>query len=163
RAARARGRRRPAVRQSVRPQGGKAMIKRLAAAAAAVAMLGLAAGVAGAVTRSAKGPTKITIWVGFLPSTHECKVLKGLRGEYDKKTPSVQVEVGCGIRDDKIIAAIRAGNPPDVVSSFASSNVGTFCSTGAWIDLDPLLKASHINVKIFPSASRYYTQYKGVR
>jgi multiple sugar transport system substrate-binding protein len=139
------------------------MIRRLATLSVAVIALAVAAGVAGAVTGSAKGPTKISIWVGFLPSTHECKVLKGLIGEYDTKTPAVHVDVGCGIRDDKIIAAIRAGNPPDVVSSFASSNVGTFCSTGAWIDLDPLLKASHINVNIFPKASRYYTQYKGVR
>jgi multiple sugar transport system substrate-binding protein len=139
------------------------MFRRLAAVAVVVVMLGVAAGVAGAVTGSAKGPTKITIWVGFLPSTHECKVLKGLIAEYDRKAPSVQVNVGCGIRDDKIIAAIRSGNPPDVVSSFASSNVGTFCSTGAWVDLGPLLKASHINVNIFPKASQYYTQYKGVR
>jgi multiple sugar transport system substrate-binding protein len=137
-------------------------MRRLTAALLAVACLALAAGVAGAVTGSTK-PVKITIWVGFLPSTHELKVLKRLIAEYDLKTPSVQVDVVGGIRDDKIIAAIRSGNPPDVVSSFASSNVGSFCSSGAWIDLGPLLKQSHIGTRIFPKASRYYTQYKGVR
>ena len=139
------------------------MIRRMAAAAVVVTALGLAAGVAGAVNGSTKKPTKITVWVGFLPSTHELKVLKRLIAEYDKKTPNVEVEVDGGIRDPKIIAAIRSGNPPDVVSSFASSNVGTFCSTGAWIDLGPLLKTSHISTSIFPKASQYYTQYKGVR
>jgi multiple sugar transport system substrate-binding protein len=141
------------------------MIRRLAAAAVVLAALGLVAGVARAVTNSSseKKATKITIWVGFLPSTHELKVLKGLIAEYDKKTPGVEVDVVGGIRDAKIIAAIRSGNPPDVVSSFASSNVGTFCSTGAWIDLGPLMKQSHISPSIFPKASQYYTQYNGVR
>ena len=141
------------------------MIRRLAAAAVVLAALGLVAGVARAVTSSSseKKATKITIWVGFLPSTHELKVLKRLIAEYDKKTPGVEVDVVGGIRDAKIIAAIRSGNPPDVVSSFASSNVGTFCSTGAWIDLGPLMKQSHISPNIFPKASQYYTQYNGVR
>ena len=34
--------------------------------------------------------------------------------------------------DDKIVAAIRGGNAPDVASSFNSYNVGTFCSSGAF-------------------------------
>jgi len=50
-----------------------------------------------------------------------------------------------------------------VVSSFNSYNVGTYCSTGGWIDLGPLLKQSHIDPSIFPAATRYYTQFKGKR
>jgi len=139
------------------------MIKRLAAAAVAVTCLAVAAGVAGAVTGSAKGPTAITIWVGFGSATHELGVLKRLIAEYDAKHPDVTVKVVGDIQDDKVIAAIRSGQAPDVVSSFASSNVGSFCSSGAWIDLGPLLKQSHINPNIFPPATRYYTQYNGVR
>jgi multiple sugar transport system substrate-binding protein len=141
-------------------------MKRVATVVALAAAVLAAAGVTAtslASTAKTTGPTKITFWVGFLPSTHELKVLKALIAEYNQKNPSVQVDVTGGIRDPKIIAAIRSGNPPDVVSSFASSNVGSFCSTGAWIDLGPLLKASHISPSVFPKASRYYTQYNGVR
>src|SRR6185436_2987824 len=67
------------------------------------------------------------------------------------------------IVDDKIFAALRSGNVPNVVSSFMSSNVGIFCPSGGWIDLDPLLKKDHIDVNVFPATSRYYTQYKGKR
>ena len=35
-----------------------------------------------------------------------------------------------GINDDKITAALRSGNGPDVVSSFTSPNVGIYCKTG---------------------------------
>src|SRR4029077_3854147 len=86
-----------------------------------------------------------------------------LIAEYNRKTPSVNVTAVSDINDDKIIAAIRSGNVPDVVSSFSSANVGSYCSSGGWIDLGPFLKKSHINVDIFPSASRYYPQYNGVR
>jgi len=135
------------------------------AIAVAFAVLLAAGAIAGTVGSAGAGskPTKITIWVGWSGSTHELKVFKGLVAAYDRQTPGVEVDVVGDINDDKIISAIRSGNVPDVVSSFASSNVGSYCSTGAWIDLGPLLKQSHIDASIFPAASRYYTQYKGVR
>ena len=139
------------------------MFRRLATAAVAVTCLALAAGVAGAVTGSAKKPTGITIWVGWSKSTHEFGVFKSLIAEYNAKHPTVKVTAVSDINDDKIIAATRSGSVPDVVSSFASSNVGSYCSSGGWIDLGPFLKQSHVNVNIFPAASRYYTQYNGVR
>ena len=139
------------------------MIRRLVTAAVAITCLALAAGVAGAVTGSAKKPTGITIWVGWSKSTHEFGVFKSLIAEYNRKHSSVQVTAVSDINDDKIIAAIRSGNVPDVVSSFASSNVGSYCSSGGWIDLGPFLKKSHVDVGQFPAASRYYTQYNGVR
>ena len=75
----------------------------------------------------------------------------------------MNVKVVGGIDDDKIFAALRSGNVPDIVSSFMSSNVGIFCPSGGWVDLAPYLKKDHINVNIFPATSRYYTQYKGTR
>ena len=68
-----------------------------------------------------------------------------------------------GINDDKIIAALRSGNGPDVVSSFTSSNVGLYCSSGGWIDLEPYLQKSKIDMNQFPASTRYYTQYDGKR
>ena len=111
---------------------------------------------------AAQKATTITIWVGW-SAGHELKEFKKVVAEYDAARPNVNVKVVGGINDDKILAALRSGNVPDIVSSFMSSNVGIFCPSGGWIDLAPLLKRSGINVNIFPATSRYYTQYKGTR
>jgi len=146
-------------------------MKRVATAVAVLAVLAVAAGIAGLTKSSASaGPsapakaaaTKITIWVGW-SAGHELKEFKKVVAEYDSKNKDVDVNVVGGINDDKIIAALRAGNAPDVVSSFSSQNVGIYCPSGGWIDLAPYLKKDNIDVNIFPAASRYYTQYKGKR
>src|SRR5437867_1717506 len=111
-------------------------------------------------TSGAKAET-ITIWVGW--SARELKEFKKIVTEYDNKHADVNVKVVGGINDDKITAAIRSGNVPDVVSSFTSANVGSYCKSGAWIDLKPLLQKDHVDVNMFPKTSQYYTQYNGKR
>ncbi|MGZ4348560.1 MAG: extracellular solute-binding protein [Gaiellaceae bacterium] len=115
---------------------------------------------ANAGTSAAKAKN-ITIWVGW--SAAELKAFKGVVAEYDNKHPEVTVKVVGGINDQKIVAAIRSGTAPDVVSSFNSYNVGVYCGTGGWIDLSPYLKQSNISVSQFPAATQYYTQYGGKR
>jgi multiple sugar transport system substrate-binding protein len=115
---------------------------------------------ASAGTKTAKA-TNITIWVGW--SAAELKAFKGVVAEYDRNHPEVTVKVVGGINDDKITAAIRSGNVPDVVSSFTSANVGNYCKSGAWIDLKPFLTKDKIDVAMFPKTSQYYTQYNGKR
>jgi multiple sugar transport system substrate-binding protein len=103
----------------------------------------------------------LTVWVGW--SARELGVFKKLIGEYAAAHPNTKINVVGSINDTKIVAAIRAGTAPDVVSSFNSYNVGVYCGTGGWIDLSPFLKKSHIDVSEFPPATRYYTQYGGKR
>jgi len=137
-------------------------MRRMRTALVLAAALALAAAVAATSSRSsAAAPTKLTLWVGF--SARELGVVKSVVGEYDRKHADVEVKVVGGINDEKIVAAIRAGTAPDVVSSFNSYNVGSYCSTGGWIDLGPLMAKDHISVNIFPKATQYYTQYKGTR
>ena len=112
-------------------------------------------------TAARAAPTKLTIWVGW--SARELGVFKQVVAEYDKNHPEVTVDVVGSINDNKIVAAIRAGTAPDVVSSFNSYNVGTYCSSGGWINLAPLMAQSHITSSMFPAATQYYTQYNGVR
>ena len=107
------------------------------------------------------GPTKLTVWVGW--SARELGEFKKVVAEYDKAHSDVEVNVVGSINDNKITAAIRSGNAPDVVSSFTSANVGVYCGTGAWIDLAPFLKKDHVDVNQFPAATRYYTQFGGHR
>lgn len=136
-------------------------MRRVATAVVLLAALGLA--IAGVASSSLQGSsTKLTIWVGW-SAGHELKEFQKVVAEYDQKNKDVEVKVVGGIDDVKILAALRAGNAPDVVSSFSSQNVGIYCPSGGWIDLAPYLKRDKIDVNIFPAASRYYTQYRGKR
>jgi ABC-type glycerol-3-phosphate transport system substrate-binding protein len=128
-------------------------------------LLLLAAATAGATARStAQAQTKVTklkVWVGW--SSRELSVFKKIVAEYDKKHPEVSISVVGGIDDPKIVAAIRGGNAADVTSSFDSTNVGNYCTSGAWINLKPLLDKDKIPLSTFPKTSVYYTSYKGVQ
>src|SRR4051794_17194842 len=142
-------------------------MRRVATAAAALALAvagcggGGGAGKPPAQTSGARsgGPVTLKVWVGW--SARELKVFKGVVADYHKLHPNVTVDVTGGINDNKIVAAIRAGSPPDVVSSFNSYNVGVYCGTGGWIDLGPFLRKDGISTDEFPAASNYYTQYGG--
>jgi multiple sugar transport system substrate-binding protein len=134
----------------------------LALIAAGVVAVSVGAASSSPSGAAAKQATTITIWVGW-SAGHELTEFKKVVAEYDQKHADVDVKVVGGINDDKIFAALRSGNVPDIVSSFMSSNVGIFCPSGGWIDLGPLLKRDHIDVNQFPATSRYYTQYKGTR
>src|SRR3954447_7247958 len=118
-------------------------VRAVVALLALVAVAVTAASAAG----SPKSPTKLTVWVGW--SARELSVFKSVAAEYDKAHPNVQVTVVGSINDNKIVAAIRAGTAPDVVSSFNSYNVGTYCASGGWIDLTSLLKQSAITANLF--------------
>jgi multiple sugar transport system substrate-binding protein len=139
-------------------------MKRVATSAAllAVLVLLLSAGVAGGAPDSRHSPTKLTVWVGW-SAGNELTSFKKLAAEYQSQHKDVTLSVVGGIVDTKIVAAIRAGTAPDVVSSFNSYNVGIYCGTGAWIDLGPVLKQSSISASIFPAAAQYYTQFNGTR
>src|SRR3954454_13531496 len=141
------------------------MRKRTAAAVVLIAALVVAAAAAarnvqGTAPARKAGPTKLTAWAGW-SAGHELKVFKAVVAEYDKKHPEVTIDVVGGIDDNKIVAAIRSGTAPDVVSSFNSYNVGNYCGSGGWIDLSSLLKKDHIASSVFPSATWYYTGYGG--
>src|SRR4051794_33953914 len=137
-------------------------MRRSAAAVAlfAFALVLVASALASGVHRQA--PTKLTIWVGW-SAGKELTTFKAVAAEYDKNHPEVTIKVVGGIDDNKIVAAIRSGTAPDVVSSFNSYNVGNYCGSGGWVDLGPLLQKDHIDPAIFPPAPRYYTQYQGKR
>jgi multiple sugar transport system substrate-binding protein len=110
---------------------------------------------------SSAGPVHLTIWVGW--SARELGVFKSVVAGYESTHPNVSVTVRGSVNDDQIIAAIRGGNAPDVVSSFTSSNVGAFTTSGAWIDLGPLMKQGNVSTSVFTPATMYYTQYNNTR
>ncbi|MEE1785336.1 ABC transporter substrate-binding protein [Streptomyces sp. SP17BM10] len=119
---------------------------------------------AGGSDDSASGKdVTITFWHGW-SQDNEVKAINDNIAAFEKAHPNIHVKAVGNIADDKVNQALRAGgdDAPDVVSSFTTNNVGMFCSTKAFIDLNPLLRKSGVDAaRTFPSAMLNYTQFQG--
>ncbi|MEO7059797.1 MAG: ABC transporter substrate-binding protein [Lapillicoccus sp.] len=105
----------------------------------------------------------ITFWHGW-SAPNEVKGIQATIAAFEKTHPNIHVQAVGNITDDKINQALRAGgsNAPDVVSSFTTDNVGEFCSSGAFVDLAPLLKKSGVDpTATFLAAQLSYTSFNG--
>ena len=108
------------------------------------------------------GETTITFWTGF--TSRELGVMKDVVAGFEKTHPDIHVKVVGGISDDKIVAAIRGGNAPDVAHSFdAGAYTGAYCSNGAWIDLADYMNQDGLSDDVFPEVPRQYSQFEGTR
>jgi multiple sugar transport system substrate-binding protein len=90
-------------------------------------------------------------------------VFKSVIADFEKKHAPIKVKVLGGINDDKIVAATRGGNPPDLALSQSTDNTGAFCNSGAWIDLAGYMKRDGVDVRKFPQAAQDYTQFDNTR
>src|SRR3954469_8504749 len=115
----------------------------------------------GSTAARSNKPVSITFWVGF--EQRELGVVKQAVDQFHRTHPWITVKTVGAVSDDKIIAAIRGGNAPDVVQSFSADNTGAFCSSGGWIDLKPYMDKDKISADDFPKPVQSYTQYKGTR
>jgi multiple sugar transport system substrate-binding protein len=107
--------------------------------------------------------TTITFWHGWSADS-EVAAIQATVDAFEKENPNIHVNVVGNITDDKINQALRAGGPkaPDVVSSFTTDNVGQFCTSGAFVDLNPFMEEAGIDpAATFPAAQLEYTQYEG--
>ncbi|MEU4090413.1 ABC transporter substrate-binding protein [Streptomyces aureus] len=107
----------------------------------------------------------INFWHAW-SAPNEVKAVKSLVAGFEKAHPNIHVNIVGNMTDDKINQALRAGGDkaPDVVSSFTTNNVGKFCSSGAFVDLNPFFKKAHIDPETtFPKAMNEYTQFDGNR
>ena len=107
-------------------------------------------------------PMTITIsgeWTG-----RECDQWKQIIQNASTAYPWMTVEGKCGVDDDKLVAAITAGNPADAVQSFGVDNVGKFCESGAWEDLTPYIEGPDgIDMSVFPPGALTYTAYGDIQ
>jgi len=159
----------------LRPRRTAALAPLLAAAALLAAACGgsgsssssSSSGAAPATSAAASGsaaekplaPATVTLWVGF--TQRELKIIKGVVARFEQANPGVKVKTVGGISDDKIVAAIRGGNAPDIAQSFSTDNTGSFCASGAWTDLGPRMKADGLSTDQFPPAVRSYIGFDG--
>src|SRR6185312_4500882 len=105
------------------------------------------AAASGSAAEKPLAPATVTLWVGF--TQRELKIIKGVVARFEQANPGVKVKTVGGISDDKIVASIRGGNAPDIAQSFSTDNTGSFCSSGAWTDLGPRMKADGLSTDIF--------------
>ncbi|MFF3481966.1 ABC transporter substrate-binding protein [Streptomyces sp. NPDC002701] len=109
--------------------------------------------------------TTITFWHGW-SAPAEVKAVQENVDRFERAHPNIKVKVVGNINDDKLNQALRAGGSkgPDVVSSFTTSNIGKFCSSGAFADLAPFIEKSKLDLaEIIPKPMLEYTQFEGTR
>ncbi len=113
---------------------------------------------ASAVDTTSHAPTTLKItgeWTG-----EECTKWQSIFPAFEQAYPWATVDAVCNVNDDKAIKQINAGNSPDVVMSFGVDNVGLFCDSGAWQDLNPFIQGGDgIDMSQFPEAALTYTTY----
>jgi multiple sugar transport system substrate-binding protein len=145
------------------------------AAVLTVAFVGLAVGACGGSSGSSSGssggssgppqyngkPVTITFWHPF--TARQAAVMNSVIADFHKLYPTITVKTVGAITDDKIVAAIRGGSPPDLTMSQSADNLGEYCGTGAWINLGPYITRDHINMSLVPPAVRGYTEFNGDR
>jgi multiple sugar transport system substrate-binding protein len=94
----------------------------------------------------------ITFWHGW-SAPSEVQAIQATIDAFENDHPNIHVKAVGNITDDKINQALRAGgsSAPDVVSSFTTDNVGEFCNSHAFVDLNPFMKDDGIDPeKTFP-------------
>ena len=108
-------------------------------------------------TTTDKTPVTITFWSPF--TDREQGVINNGIARFEKAYPWIKVKSVGAITADKITAAIHAGNAPDVAAMFETDNLGAFCNSGAWTDLNDRIDADKMDMEQFPETIREYTAY----
>jgi multiple sugar transport system substrate-binding protein len=104
-------------------------------------------------------PVTIEIWGAW--TGRELKQFNEIFTGFEAKYPWITVKSVGGVGDQKIIAAINSGTPPDVALSFTPDNVGQFCSSGAWQDLKPYMDQTGFDLSQIPSGALAFTSFAG--
>ena len=110
-----------------------------------------------ATTFDVKKPVTLSVWSGF--TGRELGIWNRALAGFQKLHPNVKIKSVGSIDNNKIVAGIRSGNPPDVALSFETDKTGAFCSSGGWINLDSLIKRDRVNMNQFPQAVQNYSKF----
>jgi multiple sugar transport system substrate-binding protein len=108
-------------------------------------------------------PVTITFWHGWSEPSEIAAVNANI-ASFEKLYPNIRVDSVADVSEPTLLKGLhRTGaGAPDVISDFTSQDVGPLCSSGALLDLDPLLARSGVAADaIFPKAMLDYTRYQG--
>jgi multiple sugar transport system substrate-binding protein len=131
------------------------------ARAAMVAVLCITAGSAtrAAVTHADSGKVTITIfdqWFG--PQEAFFKVVIA---RFEKLHPNIIVKETATSDTVKVLASIEGGKPPDIVDVGLGQFLPELASKGALTELDPYIKAAHVDMNVFVPASAQVVRFNG--
>lgn len=134
-----------------------------ALAAAALLLSGCANPSVGSANDDPTKPVTLKFWHGW-STPSEVKAVNDSIDRFEEQHPNIKVEATGNVTDATTNQALRAGGgkAPDVVSSFTTNNVGQYCDSGMWVDLDPFMKKTGVDKKkVFPKTLLDYTSYRG--
>lgn len=134
-----------------------------ALAAAGLLLSGCANPSVGSANDDPTEPVTLKFWHGW-STPGEVKAVDDSIDRFEKLHPNIKVKATGNVSDATVNQALRAGGDkaPDVVSSFTTNNVGQYCDSGMWADLDPFMKKTGLDKrKTFPKTLLDYTSYRG--
>jgi multiple sugar transport system substrate-binding protein len=103
----------------------------------------------------------VELWHFF--TEREAKAIDEVIKDFSDGHPNITVTVKSGQDDSKVTQAIGAGNGPDIGLSYSTDIVGKFCSSGAWVDLNPYIARDKVDLGKLNATTRSYTEFGGKR
>jgi multiple sugar transport system substrate-binding protein len=86
---------------------------------------------------------------------------KAIIADFEKLHPNIIVKETVVADTTKILAAIQGGKPPDVVDVGLGQFLPELASKGALTELDPYIKAAHMNMNSFVPAAAEVVTFNG--
>lgn len=129
------------------------MKKRILAVATAIAMVG---GTFVGTATASGADRVVTVWSPYKGGN--LTLWNAALARIEKANPGLTIKSVGSVDMAKSLAAINAGNGPDISVSNGAGNLGWFCGTGAWQKLNKLVAGSKgVNLKstFTPSAIAY--------
>jgi multiple sugar transport system substrate-binding protein len=112
------------------------------------------------VNATQHAPLTLTIWTFF--TNPELKQFKAALAPISQTYPWLTVKVVPGKQAEDVLRAINSGTAPDVAMECCPDDSAKYCSTGAWIDLNPYINADQMKMTdISPDGALRYTSYQG--
>ncbi|WP_282792401.1 ABC transporter substrate-binding protein [Streptomyces sp. CC224B] len=137
----------------------------VALAAAGLLLSGCANPSTGSADDDPTKPVTLKFWHGW-SAPGEVEAINESIDRFEKLHPNITVQATENVTDATINQALRAGGgeSPDVVISFTTNNVGQYCDSGMWVDLDPFMRKTGLDKKkTFPKTLLDYTSYEGTQ
>jgi diguanylate cyclase (GGDEF)-like protein/PAS domain S-box-containing protein len=107
------------------------------------------------------GHTTISFWLGHRDA--ELDVIKDVISDFELANPEIRVNVVGDVGDEQILAAVRGGRAPNVVSTSESDQFAAYWSDGLLLDLGPYLAHDRIDAGQFLGPTNVYTSAGGRR
>jgi multiple sugar transport system substrate-binding protein len=106
-------------------------------------------------------PVTLELWT-FFTSREFDKFYGDALQRMHQRLPWLTIKAVPGKQQDDVTRAINSGTAPDIAMECCPDDSAKLCSTGAWIDLNPFLRAEHMDIsKIIPAGALAYTGFEG--